>query len=39
MPVAVTEILAEDIAERISTDIVADIIQTITTWYDYSTNH
>ena len=31
MPVAVIEIPAEDIAERISTDIAADIIQTIVT--------
>lgn len=31
LPGAVMENLAEDIAERISTDITADIIQTITT--------
>lgn len=31
MPVVVMDILAEDIAERISTDIAADIIQTIST--------
>ena len=39
MPVVVMEILAEDMAERISSDIAADIIQTIATWPDYSTNH
>ena len=39
MPAVAMEILAEDIAERISTDIAADITQVVATWPDPSTKH